>query len=206
MRILLAVLCVLSLSTAAYAVPTCVPGTMADYLALTDGCRNGNVTVSNFRSFHASGGSALDLLVTPAPGATLGALRLILSIGQSIDGADVTFTATAESPVIHQLGIAFPPSPSFGDLSVAFLNGVGVVNFIPSSGHIDVFSASTAGFASVAAKDFAFSFFSGDTRSHVVILDVYTPEPATLILWGAGAAGFGLARWRRRVNRRDHAA
>jgi hypothetical protein len=33
------------------------------------------------------------------------------------------------------------------------------------------------------------------------------PEPATLLLWGTSAAGFGLARWyRRRVRERAHAA
>jgi hypothetical protein len=31
--------------------------------------------------------------------------------------------------------------------------------------------------------------------------DVVTPEPATLLLWGAGATGLGLARWRRRLAR-----
>jgi hypothetical protein len=48
MRALLAALCLLSLATAAHAVPTCVSGTMADYLALTDGCRLGAITVSDF--------------------------------------------------------------------------------------------------------------------------------------------------------------
>jgi hypothetical protein len=197
MRILLAVLCVLSLATAAYAVPTCVPGTMADYLALTEGCRSGGVTVSDF-SFSAPSGSAMDLLVTPAPGPTRGALRLILTIGEPFSSLGVTFTANAD-PLIHQLGIAFSPfPPSFGDFSVASLNGVTVVNFVPSSGHIDVFSGLTAGFPPVAVKDFDFSFFSDETRSHVITLDVYTPEPATLLLWGAGAMGLGLARWRKR--------
>lgn len=41
MRFPLAILCLLSLTTAAHAVPTCVPGTMADYLTLIDGCRLG---------------------------------------------------------------------------------------------------------------------------------------------------------------------
>jgi PEP-CTERM motif-containing protein len=31
--------------------------------------------------------------------------------------------------------------------------------------------------------------------------DVVTPEPTTLLLWGAGAAGLGLARRRRRLSR-----
>ena len=157
MRVLLAMLCLLSLTTAAYAVPACVPGTMADYFALTDGCRSGNVTASDFRSFHVSGGSALDILVTAEQGPTRGALRFVFSIGESLDSVAVTFTATADIPVIHELGIAFSPfAPS--DFSIASLNGVTVVNFAPSSGHIDVFSGLTAGFPSVAVKDFDFSF------------------------------------------------
>jgi hypothetical protein len=103
MRVLLAALCLLSLATAAHAVPVCVPGTMADDLALTTGCRIGNVTVADLRSFRVSGGNALDLVVTPAPGATPGALRLVPSLDQSITGADVMSTATADSPVIHRL-------------------------------------------------------------------------------------------------------
>jgi hypothetical protein len=67
-------------ATPARAIPACVPGTIADYVALTAGCRDGGITVSGF-SADLSGGSALDLLVTPAPGVSLGSLRLILSIG-----------------------------------------------------------------------------------------------------------------------------
>ena len=48
-RALLLVTTLLFLTTVpAHAIPTCVAGTMEEYLALTDGCRIGVLTVSDF--------------------------------------------------------------------------------------------------------------------------------------------------------------
>jgi PEP-CTERM motif-containing protein len=58
----------------------------------------------------------------------------------------------------------------------------------------------------VAQVQFALDGFS--EGNGIVSFDVaaVTPEPATLALWGLGAAGLGLARWRRRREHRDQAA
>jgi hypothetical protein len=176
----------------------CVPGTIADYVALTSGCRSGGVTVSDFL-FHDPGGSALDLFVTPVEGVSEGSLRLVLSIGGSLDLVGITFTATAESPVIHKLGLAFV-GPFLSDFSTAGLNGVGILAGleVPPT-PLSLKGAATGAFAPVAVKDFDFFFNRGLSSSpHAVALDVVTPEPTTLLLWGAGAAGAGLIRWRRR--------
>ena len=96
-------------------------------------------------------------------------------------------------------GLMFTAFARGFDFSGASLNGVSIVNALSGPPSPFEVGAATVGFPPVPMKDFQFVFFRGvGSNPHEIALDVVTPEPTTLVLWGTGAAGLGVARWVRR--------
>ena len=219
MRVVLAVLCLLSLTTAAHAVPTCVPGTMADYLALSDGCRLGAITVSDF-SYSGSTESieipgVFDVppsqvsIITSLP---FGASSLRLGFQGGWTDVHISYTAEAGAPWIRQFnllffgggpsasGIAGGGTPGANDLSTL----IDAVGFPTTVRQFDTRSFDPISLTTISLSGGSPAHPFGDVGSFG--FDVVTPEPTTLLIWATGAAGIGLARWRRRRQYRDHAA
>ena len=211
MRAVLAALCcLLSLATAAQAVPLCMPGTLTDYLALPTGCTARGVTLSEFTfnpsPFGTPPTNAGDVHINLAPGPTAGSPRLLFTFnfGQSIEAAGITFTAAA--PVLHTFTVAFTSPLEFPPTASATLNGVQVVNAQAPIQPPDIFPSRTVSFPPVASKDFDLELFSeAPIASPQVAVDLVTPEPATFLLWGTAATGLGFGRWRRHQKHRDQA-
>lgn len=213
--VLLLLLALMFLASPAHAVPTCVPGTMADYLALVDGCRLGAITVSDF-SYSGSadffgGGAVFDVPpsdVSVTPSLPFGASSLRLRFDGGWTQVDISYTAKADAPWIRQFDLLFfggGPSasvvggggtPGASDLFTFTDRDFGLRIFDTRS--FDPISLTTI---SISGRSPAHPF--GDAGSFA--FDVVTPEPATLLLWTAGAAGLSFSRRYGRRSRRDHA-
>ena len=211
MRALLAVLCLLSLTTAAHAVPTCVPGTMADYLALPDGCRLGAITVSDFSYSGFSEffglGPPFDIppsLALVTPSLPFGASSLRLAFDGGWTGVDISYRAEADAPWIRQFNLLFLNPENGSSVGASGNPGGSLSVTFDTFPIIDIRLFDTRSFDPISLTTI---HISGSGPSHPFggvnsfAFDVVTPEPATLLLWGAGAAGLGLARWRRRLAR-----
>jgi hypothetical protein len=200
--------------TPARAIPTCSAGTMADYIALTDGCQIGGVmTVSDFsyfgfREFFGAGFSeipASDIGVVPSLPYGPSGMRLTFLGGWS--GVEIDFRIDAEGPWIQQYVLFLLRADngagvSAGGLTVGIGPGEVAGPGVPG----------TAARRSFIPIDGEFIHLTGVGRTSPIgvlgdfAFDAVAPEPATLLLWGTGAAGLGLARWVKRRRTSDHAA
>jgi hypothetical protein len=206
MRVALALLCLLSLAPAVEAVPACVPGTMADYLALADGCRLGAITVSDFsysgfsESFFLS--EVFDVPpsdVSVVPSLPLGASSLRLTFSDGWTGVDISYTAQAEAAWIRQFNLSFLLG---GGPSAAGIGGNGLFVFIDPS---NPFGPPERLFDTRSFDPISLTtvHISGGSASHPFggigsfAFDVVTPEPTTFLVWATGGTGLVIARWRR---------
>lgn len=200
-RALLLVTTTLLLLTAvpAHAIPTCVFGTMEDYLALTDGCRIGVLTVSDFSYLGVRENPVFveDILpnfVSVAPSQPYGPSGLRLSFHHGWTHVEIGFRVHVDGPWIQEYALfllgAFNLSSVGADgLSVS----VGEGEFVGGPGGIGIPSARRS-FAPIAEDDIQISGGSGPILFSSLgefAFDAVTPEPTTLLLWAAGPRGSG---------------
>jgi len=223
MRTVLTMLCLLALSTAAYAVPTCVPGTVADYIALSNGCRIGVMTVSDFtysgdREIFGTG--FIDIpaeFVAVTPSSPYGPSGFRLTFGNSpvtlFTDYTYSFKVHADGPWIKQYALFLLLANNASFVSAGGQSsGVGFVLGVDEGQFVDVRDGTQL------SERKSFNPLANDTilvngagRSSPFggigsfAFDAVTPEPTTLLLWGAGATALGLARWRRLRKHGDHA-
>jgi hypothetical protein len=177
----------------AHAIPTCMFGTMEDYLALTGGCRIGVLTVSDFVYLGVRENPVFTEDIPPnfvsvAPSQPYGPSGMRLSFDGPYNFFNIGFTVHAEGPWIQQYALFL-----FGGFNQAFISANGLSISVPEGEFI-------APGTSLSARR-SFPPIAGEFAFGAV-----TPEPTTLLLWAAGATGLGLARWRGLRKRGNHAA
>jgi len=192
---------------------------MADYLALSDGCRLGAITVSDF-SYSGSTESieipgVFDVppsQVSVIPSLPFGASSLRLSFQGGWTDVHISYTANADAPWIQQFNLLFlagGPSasgivgggtPGANDLSTL----IDAVGFPTTVRQFDTRSFDPISLTTISLSGGSPAHPFGDAGSFA--FDVVTPEPTTILIWAAGATGLGLTRWRRRREHQGHAA
>lgn len=144
-------------------------------------------------------------IVDVVPSLPFGASSLRLAFTGGWTGVDISYTAEADAPWIRQFNLLFLIGGS-GVVGASGTPGGDLSVIIDSFPIIDIRLFDTQSFDLVSLTTI---HISGSSPSHPFggvnsfAFDVVTPEPATFLLWGAGAAGLSLARWRR--HREDRA-
>jgi hypothetical protein len=208
---------------AAEAVPTCVPDFLDTYMALgAAGCNFGQVNFSNFsryegRSPTGAGIPPEQVHVDPFPAVNLfGGSGLGFSGGDGVfgwGGFDLAFDAQAinGSLIAASLEVfAFFTAPCQEAFIEGTING-GPGLFVTEG--TTCFGQVVLPFQSRHSLTFPhpldkvhFDLFGASEGRGIPFftVEVVTPEPATFLLWGTGAAGLGAVRWWKRRRSSDH--
>ena len=208
-------------ATRASAIPICPAASMAEYLGFaSQGCQFNSLTFSNFEYSHPAGirlnifgptvfPSLSDILVTPQTNPSLGSGGAALAIAPRQgfwNFVNVGFTVHGPSAIVRDdlsaglQSIANLESAAIGESAVPG-GSLGIVQgticFNNPFGPPPPPNCENPQSLSVAATNFQEIDISGrNVRDFEA--GFATPEPATLLLVSAGAAGAGLARWRKR--------
>ncbi len=200
-------------------IPYCTTGTLADYIALPEGCIIDDKVFSNWR-YTASGsnggnpppasGVAVTPITTPSnPGFLFSAGWYVLG-GQIIDSHIIyTVTVRPDGAPIYDLELRIGGDSRYGDAGVIVSETT-----YPDVGSLKVYNLPVPVGRKGAERillsertmgpirvDKSIRLFSGEKWSFATVSGVYNqfseiPEPVTLVLIGSGLLGLGLLRRR----------
>jgi len=195
----------------AFAIPTCQPGTMADYLALSaDGC----FLPRSDPFFRVSGFTYVGFDPEPVPASEVdvlvGPISIAATNSRPLGWERVAFSFTIAGVNGIQIGrdVLAGGFTNPGTIPLSFDVNVLTVpgGLLTLSNSLQQQFLELPGVPEQRIDVVGFAAPGGITN--VGLSFSPTPEPATLLLVGTGAAGVGLVRWvkRRRAREPDHAA